>query len=155
LRTYLERNGITLEMLLNGNIAKKSMLDKLILSDFYKNCVTSFNYCKEDRKMNIHEYFIQPLWCNRLFTSNGKGLILKHWIQSGFKYVKDVYDSNGKFVKESFVLSQLTNKKNWMAEYILVRKALMSILLNGMYSCSVEIICIQSAHRNLGFSMIY
>jgi hypothetical protein len=50
LRTYLERNCITLEMLLNGNIAKKSMLDKLILSDFYKDCVTSFNYCKEDRK---------------------------------------------------------------------------------------------------------
>ena len=114
-------------MILDGNIVQKSLLDTLSITEFYKDCITSFNCCKEEKKLNIHEYATQPIWCNKLFTRKGKGLLFKHWIQSGFKYVKDLYDDKGMFVKENYVLSKLKNKRNWITEYFLVKEAVKKI----------------------------
>ena len=138
LQTYLKNDCLSLEMLLNGNIYQKSMLDSLAITEFYKDCITSFNSCKEEKKLNVHEYLTQPIWCNKLFIRRGKGLLFKHWLQSDFKYVKDLYDASGMFVNEEYVLSKLKNKRNWITEYSLVKQTVhkMSVSYNmeqGIY----------------------
>ena len=42
----------------------------------------------------------------------------------GIIYIKDVFDSEGKFLSENSVFSQLSDTRNWIREYTLVKKVL-------------------------------
>ena len=138
---YLKRESLSLSMLLSGNIAKSSILKNQVLPDFYVDCITSFNKCKsntEVKDMNIHEYCTQPIWCNRHFLSKGKCLLYKHWISSGFKYVKDLYDENGNFISEAYLMHRLKDKSNWMVEYLIVRRTIDKFSQFDMSQCKYE-----------------
>ncbi len=54
--------------------------------------------------------------------TNGKTLCFKNWLESGFTWVKDLYDENGTFVNSNIVFEQLQSKNNWMCQYLSVKK---------------------------------
>jgi len=127
LNMYLERENMSLEMLLNGNITKKCMFPKQFLPDFYSDCITSFNMCKTSKELNnmkVHDFCKQPIWCNRLFIHKDRSLLYKNWSKGGIRYVKDLYNEEGQFVNESYIIAKLAVKTNWMIEYLTVKKTI-------------------------------
>jgi len=138
---YLRKEGLSLSMLLNGNITKKSLFVRQFLPDFYSDCILSFNMCKQSKEideMNLHDFSTQPIWCNKLFTHKGKCLMYKHWIDSGIIYVKDLYKDDGNFLSENDVVSKLLVKANWMVEYLIVKKTVHKLQHYDMILCKYE-----------------
>lgn len=72
--------------------------------------------------MNSSEFFASPLWGNKLFVDNGICLVYKNWILSGFCY------ENGNFITEELVLNQLTSKRNWMVECLILKRIMLKIV---------------------------
>ena len=120
LRTY----DLTLCMLLKGNITDKTMFpDNVYIPLFYKECIESFNKCKSGCSIkNVHEFLAQPIFCNSLFSIKGKCIYFKNWIESGFVWIKDLYDENGVFITSNDVVKRLNVKMNWISEYLNVKK---------------------------------
>jgi len=125
LNEYLVSNGLTIHMLVKGNIVDCNMFpDDIFIPQFYKECIQSFNSCNTVNAMkNVHDFLTQPIWCNSIFTIKGKSLCCKNWIRSGIIWVKDLYDVNGYFLSGDELYQRLNNKTNWISEYARVRKA--------------------------------
>ena len=51
-------------------------------------------------------------------------LCFKHWIQSDIIYIKDLFDIKGDWISESGLCQKLNVCKNWIAEYLMVKKAI-------------------------------
>ena len=49
---------------------------------------------------------------------------LKHWVKSGFMYVKDLFNDDGTFVNEQYVFQKLSCKTNWINEFVIVKKCI-------------------------------
>ena len=50
--------------------------------------------------MNSYDVLSSVIWGNVIFKFNNKCMFFKHWIQSGFIYVKDLFDVYGNFHNE-------------------------------------------------------
>jgi hypothetical protein len=124
----LNRNNIDLKMLLDGNVTDGSQYSRLTnVNSFYINCITAFNKCKTvpvKEKMSVHDFLAQPLWCNKLLTNKGCTMLYKHWISSGFRWIKDLYDENGVLLADNVIYNRLSDKRNWMSELSIVRKVI-------------------------------
>jgi hypothetical protein len=122
---YLETNCLSINLLVKGNIKDvKQFPNNVCLPDFYRECIISFNKCNNVCSVtNVHEFLTQPIWCNSNILINGQSICYRNWIDSGFMWIKDLYDENGSFIKSDIIYSRLGNKKNWISEYTAVRKA--------------------------------
>lgn len=103
------------------------MFPKQFLPDFYCDCITSFNMCKSSKEldnMKVYDFCKQPVWCNKMFMHKGKSLLYKNWSKGGIRYVKDLYNEEGHFVSESYIIAKLDVKTNWMVEYLTVKKSI-------------------------------
>ena len=66
----------------------------------------------------------QVIWGNEYFKQAHKTLYFKPWIESGFTFVKDLFQANGHWLKETEVLNSLNDTRNWIAEYMTLKKVI-------------------------------
>ena len=71
---------------------------------------------------DTHEIKQEIIWGNKNITYNGKALFFENWMQSGFIYVNDIIGENG-MIDEKFIYENLKDKRNWMAELMLLKKS--------------------------------
>ena len=71
--------------------------------------------------MSSYDFLTQILWCNNLFKCKDHCLLYSRWTDSGFIYVKHLYNEQG-FISESELYEKLTKRQNWITEYITVKK---------------------------------
>ena len=60
-------------------------------------------------------------------------LSFKHWIQSEMIFVKDIFNDDGKFLNETFVLSKLHTKTDWFREVMIDTDGCKYISIQNMY----------------------
>ena len=118
--------GIDINQLLKMNFRTKTGLAILSrIPKFYQDIFIYFNMCKTIKpalKLNNIELFSQIIWGNEYFKMNDQYLFYKNWLESGFIYVKDLFDNKGSWLTESAILCKLKNKTNWIAEWTLIKK---------------------------------
>ena len=135
---FLQKKNFNYEILLKTNFRKKTQCDvALQLPDFYCNLLLAFNHCKYIKptyKLTNMELLTQCIWGNEYFKSQGKTLFLINWIKSGFIYVKDLLDKDGMWLSEQELISKLQKKNNWIAELMIIKKAVGKYLQNKDFS---------------------
>ena len=47
--------------------------------------------------------------------------IFVNWIQSGFVFVKDLFDNNGVLYSANHIFNSLLDKRNWISEYSIIK----------------------------------
>ena len=47
---------------------------------------------------------------------------MKHWIDSGFTFVKDLLNNEGQWLHENEILDKLTIKRNWLIKLTILKK---------------------------------
>ena len=120
----LKKSKVSLKMLIDGKIIKESQFNAdMKISQFYSDCITSFNMCNEtpSKPTNSHNFLSQPIWCNTLFMSKGKTLLSKNLSSCGFKWVKDLYNDKGEFLSVQEIYERLKDRRNWIVEASLVK----------------------------------
>ena len=126
LQMILRPLGIDINQLLKMNFRTKTGLDVLSrIPKFYQDIFIYFNVCKTIKpaiKLNNIELFSQIIWRNEYFKMNDQYLFYKNWLESGFIYVKDLFDKEGSWLTETAILCKLKNKTNWIAEWTLIKK---------------------------------
>ena len=87
---------------------------------FYKEILENFIELRNSVKSKIPKSFFdvrtQIIWGNQYIKYNGKCLIYNNWIKSNIIFINDII-VNGK-VDQNTVLTKLTDKSNWMSEYL-------------------------------------
>ena len=120
LNACIERYNLDISYLLNTNITNAQDLNIKYLPHFYKEVICAFNECKNTDRENIQ---FQNIWFNRNITYKGKTVFFPNWIKSGFKYVNDLFNSNG-FKPINEIKESLISTNNYLCEYITLKSAL-------------------------------
>ena len=84
----------------------------------------SFSQCLQRNNimtMNAIQFPNEQIRFNRTFMYRGQCLHFKIWIDCGFIYVKDLFESTGKCVSEKYVFECLKDKHNWLYEYVILK----------------------------------
>ena len=76
-------------------------------------------------------------WCNEKFTHKGRALLFRSWCKSGILWVKDLFQNNGNFLSEQELCNRLKNKANWIAEYSMIKRVVLSNSL-----CTISNMCL-------------
>ena len=97
------------------------------LPKFYQDIVICFNNIKATKCKNgqTSTFLSKMIWGNDEFTHKSKCLYLKNWINSGFIFVKDLFDKDGNFLTGKTICERLHCTQNWMSEYLLVKTCIM------------------------------
>ena len=126
----LKKISLNLDIMTSFNVFDASSIPELShLPLFYYDVFSCYIKCKGVKmleNMNSSEFLSNPIWGNTLI--NKKCIYYKTWLDSGFTHVKDLFDENGSFVSENYVLSKLTSKRNWMVEYLNLKKSILKIV---------------------------
>ena len=142
-RHFLGNIGLRIEHTFLMNITDIKMFTCLSsLPAFYLNMLTSFNEAKTNMalaNMGNDQFLSQILWGNNLFLQKGKCLYFKNWITSNIIFVKDVFDSDGKFLDENTILTKLNCTSNWMCEYSSVKRVVTKLAKRFMCTNSSHI----------------
>lgn len=120
LNACIERYNVNISYLLNTNITSAQDLNIKYLPNFYKEVICAFNDGKNIDRENIQ---FQNIWFNRNITFKGKTVFFPNWIKSGFKYVSDLFNSNG-FKPINEIKESLISTNNYLCEYITLKSAL-------------------------------
>jgi hypothetical protein len=75
----------------------------------------------------------EPIWCNKMFLYKSKPIFIQDWLKSGFEYLNDFVDRNGIKPLEWFS-EKLTNKNNWLCEYMIIKTVALKALVNYEFS---------------------
>ena len=121
---YLNRICKINLILLHGTFDTKCLKILENIPIFYKEMLCSFSQCLQRNNimtMNAIQFLNEQIWFNRTFVYRGQCLYFKNWIDSGFIYVKDLFESTGKFVSEKYVFECLKDKHNWLCEYVILK----------------------------------
>lgn len=97
---------------------------------FYRDIVIAYNKCKTVRPVNQcnpYEIATDVIWGNERYKYKGKCLHIKSWIEAGIIYIKDILGEEGNILRGKEVINLLKNKKNWIAEYCMVKNACKSV----------------------------
>ena len=95
---------------------------------FYKDVVTSYSRAfMKDAESFRNTILDQPLWGNRFINVQKRGkknvMLLRNWIRSGVRYIKDLSFVNG--IVDRRVCNAIVDKLNIHTEYSCIRKALL------------------------------
>ena len=123
--SQLNECGIKFPILLKMNCRNFEQLHGFDrVSEFHKAVISAYNsvkHIKPIEKLNEFEFFSQIIWANEHFRYNNNAFFWKHWVKSGFIYVKDLFNDDGTFVKEQYVFQKLSCKTNWISEFVIVK----------------------------------
>jgi len=150
-RAYLDECCIDLDYLIKINVKKKDDCNIFqYLPPFYCEIFLSFNACKPNKQsslLNTYDYLSSTIMGNDLIRNKGKCIYLKSWLESGIKYVKDLYDENGNFLSEARLLQILKRKTNWIAEYSCIKQAVKKY--NNIFNTEMALYTNISATRHI------
>ena len=107
------------------------------LPGFYKEVFCSFNECKTItplNKLNSDVFLQQVIWNNVYFTTKGRPLMFRNWLDSNVYYVKDLYDNDGNFHNIEHFSNIIRNKSNWLCEYKVLKHIFSS--LSKRFDCT-------------------
>ncbi len=125
INSYLNKLGINLKFLFKCNCSDiKQLKRSLKLPLFWVEVFAFFNECKsvkENKLIKGNELLSEPIWLNKRFQHNDKPIFLSNWLKSGIIYVKDLFDINGIFISENYIYNNLIDKRNWIAQYSIVK----------------------------------
>ena len=124
---FLNKLGNSL-FILETNIIDLKTQNLPLIPKFYEEVITAFNRSKstteEEFKSNLLQ---QPIFGNKYITytqgNKSKCPYIKHWINSGIKYIKDLKINNGK-IDVTYIHHKMTNKRNIHNEILIVMKSL-------------------------------
>ena len=127
LKEYLNKINFRIELFIKMQFTNvKSFPVMKILPTFYQDILVSFNTCKVTDCIDTENALLcKVIWGNNAFSNKGKCLYLPNWIKSGFIFVKDLFDEKGVFLSENTICERLCSTKNWISEYLLVKKCIM------------------------------
>ena len=95
------------------------------MPSFYVDVWKSFYMCKTIRNVkciNNFDFLSSIIWGNNMFINKtGKCIFFVNWIKSDIIFVKDLYDENGIFITENYIINTLKDKSNWIAEYYIIK----------------------------------
>ena len=94
--------------------------------------------------MNNGEFLSEPIWLNKRFYIKNKPIFLSNWTKSGILYVKDLFDQNGRLLKEQRIYNMLIHKNNWIAEYFKIKKIFTSKVIKDIDTSQSKNINIKS-----------
>ena len=107
-----------------GIITEKCMYNFSDISEFYSEMLYNFSECLDTVhpvSVNRNCFFSQYIWFNKHFLYKGTCLNLKSWIESVLIFVKGLFNEQGKFVSEKYVMEKLRNKLNWIYEWKIMK----------------------------------
>lgn len=127
--TVKNQLGCTVNDLLLTNITdSKSCQVFNNLPTFIREVIFNYNRCKDLNSMcknnNATDIASRFVWGNTQIKFKNKCLWYKHWLEAGFKYIKDFFDNTGEFITPKSILQKLSKKNNWMCEYITLKKSI-------------------------------
>lgn len=109
--------GIRFIDILRSNITDTHKIpSSLKLSPFYIECIAAFNKCKRSNLNETEDLLSECIWLNDKFKFRNSYLYIKSWIDSGFIYLKDFLDYEGKLMSSTQIKEKLKDKRNWIAE---------------------------------------
>ena len=117
------------------NIADLNIVKNL--PGFYKEVFCSFNECKTItplNKLNSDVFLQQVIWNNVYFTTKGRPLMFRNWLDSNIHYLKDLYDNDGHFHNIEHFSNIIRNKSNWLCEYKVLKHIFSS--LSKRFDCT-------------------
>ncbi len=131
IKTMLHDIGLNIDMILKCNFTSEKAFPCIAyLPVFYQQVFINFNKCKSRTAVQDRDdVFSELLWGNEVLKYKGKCMYEKNWIESGILYVKDLIHE-GKLMKEEHILSKLKSKRNWISEFVKVKKVVSKLLDN-------------------------
>ena len=93
-----------------------------MIPKFYQEVVIGFSMANKYEIVSKSDLFNQIIWGNQNFMVDGKCLYSKTFIESGFVYVYDILENNGKF--KSNIYEYLNNKHNYLHTIHMIQTAL-------------------------------
>ena len=125
---YMAKLGVSLNIFLKMNFQTSKCFEAIkVIPQFYQDIFLNFNKCKDLEQfsqLQNHEALTQIIWGNEYFKHNGKTLYYRHWIKSGFIYVKDLFNDDGSWINENDILEKLKNTSNWIIEFSILKRVL-------------------------------
>ena len=89
----------------------KKLPNYLKVPPFYIECLIAFNkYKNSNQNNNGKDLLSDCIWLNEKFLYKNKYLFLKNWICSGFMYLKDFFNKDGKFISSQEIHAKLRDK---------------------------------------------
>ena len=96
------------------------------LPSFYREILTNwYDFRNQDvqKKWTPNSIGEQIIWGNKFIQSDNKPLFFQEWIEAGILYVADVFQ-NGQLIQHEYVLNKLKCKRNWISQYVVLKKAI-------------------------------
>ena len=130
---YIAQLGFDVKTFSHTNF--QTISENVNLPKFYEDVFASFHKCKdyyETNLVNKDDVLREPFWLNKRFTFQNKVMFFPNWIKSGFIFVKDFLDAEGKIINEQTVIRKLgIQSTNWIDEFLRVKKALKCLFIKN------------------------
>ena len=93
-----------------------------VLPPFYRQVVLTWHELGGGKTDFVRQRQ-EIIWCNKNYKLNNSTLFFEHWIRSGLIYVNDLCE-NSEYVASDILLRKLSDKRNWMSEFMQVKRAI-------------------------------
>ena len=137
IHNYLISTGLNFSLILRTSFRNSETFEIIKkIPMFYQQIFTSFNLCKTIKPINDlsnFDFLTQPIWGNEYFKFRNKHLYYKSWIECGITFVKDLFDQNGHFISEDYILNVLKNTKNWIVEYLTIKNIIYKMVKKNKF----------------------
>ena len=122
---YLDSFGTDFLIFKMNNDSIPKTINAHYVPEFYKSILDTWFKVKRFKNTFKHdfEYKKEIIWGNKNILYEGKALIFNNWIDSGFIYLNDIIDENGR-LDEEFIYDNLKNTKNWVSELYMLKNAI-------------------------------
>ena len=96
------------------------------IPQFYREALQAWADLQKWRKIaNKDDILNEPLFSNHLIQSQNKPVLFYNWLKSKICRIQDIWDNEeNNWLEERKLLDKLTDKSNWMTEYLTLRSAI-------------------------------
>ena len=135
---YFEKCDIATLLCMNS---EKDKHIPIKLPAFYKEVILSWHLCGGGQKapQDANDIRKEMIWGNKFIQCKGKTLYYKHWKESNFKYIDDLFNASGKFKTGDEVFLNLSRTHNWLTEYKTIQKAIPKTWKEKLKQCNMKI----------------
>ena len=114
-------------LIFSMNIEYKKIKDYLrYIPDFYKEILQTWIKMGGGQTKTLSHFAEirkQLIWGNKFIMFKNKSLMFNNWINSDLIYINDILNENGE-ISQNLILDKLKYKKNWISEFISLKKAI-------------------------------
>ncbi len=131
LNSHLNKLGIDCNYLFKTTVINPKYLARILkIPLFWAEVFAYVNQCKsvkEKAHINSNDVLSETIWFNCRYIHKKKPIFISNWAKSGIIYIKDLFDADGNFISENFVFNKLNDKRNWIAQYSLMKNKFKSL----------------------------